>query len=224
MEHRPTQTTAYQPRFDSLAGFDDGGGELTQKRLDWLLAANAETLREKSSFSSEREKTEAEMLENPLSVKQTYAYFGLLLGTFPPAAMFIRFFSDTPNFRREDVWMLGVVAVINLIAAIVGYFSGRLAGRVVGELEKLSWTKMLLILPFVGASWGILAGGAGGVIVFIVGAIFGAFLGATVGAAALPAFTVFHRLLKKGDLIDRRQFFPLAFGITFIICAFVLGL
>lgn len=223
MEHRPTQTIAYQSRLDSLARFD-GDDQLAQKRLDWLLAANAETLREKSSFSSEREKIEAATMKNPLSVKQAYAYFGLLLGTFSPAAMFIRFFSDVPNFRREDVWMLGVVAVINLISAIVGYFSGRLAGRIVGELEKLSWTQMLLILPFVGILWGILAGGAGGVIVFIVGAIFGAFLGASVGVAALPAFTVFHRLLKKGDLIDRRQFFPLAFGITFIVCAFVLGL
>lgn len=83
---------------------------------------------------------------------------------------------------------------------------------------------MLLALPFVGILWGILAGGAGGIIIFVVGAVFGAMLGAAVGSVALPVFAIFHRLLKTGEFIDRRQFLPLAFGITLIISAFILGL
>lgn len=163
------------------------------------------------------------MMKNPLTVKQTYAYLGLLLGIFPPAAIFTRFFMNAGNFRFEDMWVLGVVAVINLISAVVGYFSGKLIGKIIFELEKLSWSKMLLALPFIGMLWGILTGGASGVIIFVIGAFFGALFGAAVGAAALPAFTIFHRLLKKGDAIDRQQFLPLAFGVTFIVCAFILG-
>lgn len=223
METRSTQTVARQTSGISLAGARSDA-EFAQQRLDALLAANDETAREKSLFRSEREKTEAALMENPLSAESAYAFFGLLLGTFPPLAMFIRFFAEKGILRVEDFWIVGVLAIINLIAATVGYFSGKLVGRIVRELEKSSWSYMLFSLPFIGILWGILAGGAGGVIVFVVGAFFGAALGAAVGAVALPAFTIFHRLLKRGDQLDRRHFLPLAFGIAFIISAFVLGL
>ncbi len=83
---------------------------------------------------------------------------------------------------------------------------------------------MILALPFVGILWGILSGGAGGAVILLFGAIFGAILGGIVGSFALPVFTILHRLLKKGDQIERKHFLPLAFGITFIISAFMLGL
>jgi hypothetical protein len=83
---------------------------------------------------------------------------------------------------------------------------------------------MVFALPFRGVLWGIITGGAGGIIVFFIGAFFGALLGSMVGSVALPAFTVFHRLLKKGDLMDARHFLPIGFGVTFIICALILGL
>lgn len=162
-------------------------------------------------------------MKNPIAFKDAFAYFGLLLGAFPPAAIFAKFITNAGNFRGEDIWVLGVMAIINLISATIGYFSGKLVGKIVFELEKQRWIYMLLALPFVGILWGIIAGGAGGIIVFVIGAIFGAGFGAAVGAAALPIFSIFHRLLKKGDAIDRRQFLPLAFGVTFIVCAFILG-
>ncbi len=65
---------------------------------------------------------------------------------------------------------------------------------------------------------------AGGTIIFVVGALVGALLGAIVGALALPIFTVFHRLLKRGDQIEEKHFLPLAFGTALAISAFVLGL
>lgn len=223
METARTQTAPLRNDFNPLV---NGGGsdELTLQRLDSLLAHNAETAREKAMFRTEREKTESSLMTNPMTDRQVFAYFGLLLGIFPPAAMFTRFFINEASFRNDEFWLIGVVAIINLISAIVGYFSGRFVGKIVGELEKASWTMMLFALPFIGILWGILAGGAGGIIVFVVGAIFGAMLGAMVGSAALPVFAIFHRLLKKGDVIDRKHFLPLAFGITLIICAFVLGL
>jgi hypothetical protein len=159
-----------------------------------------------------------------MSAEKTFAYFGLLLGTFPPLAIFIKFFSEKGIFRTEDFWVLGVIAIINLITAIVGYFSGKAVGKIVRELEKSSWSYMIFSLPFIGILWGIMAGGAGGIIIFVVGAFFGAVLGAMVGSVALPAFTIFHRLLKKGDQFESQHFLPLAFGIALVISAFILGL
>ena len=163
-------------------------------------------------------------MKNPISIEQTYAYFGLLLGTFTPAAMFTRFFIDAGMYRSEDFWILGVFLVVNAAAAIAGYFSGKTIGKFVRDLETMSWSKMILALPFVGFFWGIVTGGASGIIIFIIGAFFGAFLGAIVGSLALPVFTVFHRLLKRGDVIEGKHFFPLAMGVTLVISAFFLGL
>lgn len=171
-------------------------------------------------YASDREKLEAELMRKPISLEQTFSYFGLFLGTFPPAAMFIRFAVDA----RIDAWVFGVMFVINLISAIVGFFSGKIIAKMIRELEKQSWLKMILIVPFVGVLWGIITGAAGGIVVFIIGAFFGAILGGIVGSAALPAFTILHRLLKRGESIDQKHFLPLAFGITLIVCGFILGL
>ncbi len=223
METARTQTAA---RRNDFIPFVNGGenDELTLTKLDALLAANAETARDKILFRSERDRTEASLMQHPLNDRQVFAYFGLLLGTFPPVAIFAKVFVADGVLRGGDFWMLGVLAIVNLISAVVGFFSGKFVGKIVGELENSSWTKMLLALPFVGILWGILAGGAGGIIIFVIGALFGATAGAAVGGVALPAFAILHRLLKKGDVIDGRHFLPLAFGITLIICAFIFGL
>jgi hypothetical protein len=167
---------------------------------------------------------EADLMKTPLTLEKTFAYFGLLLGTFPPAAFFIRLVADSGMLNSDGAWLLGVFFIVNLISAVVGYFSGKFIARSVRELEKFSWLAMLTIAPFVGMVWGIIAGGAGGVIIFVFGAVFGALLGSLVGGAALPIFAVFHRLLKKGEMIELKHFLPLAFGITFTICSFILGL
>jgi hypothetical protein len=164
-------------------------------------------------------------MKNPLSIEQSFAYLGLFLGIFPPTALWLRFILEKRGFfGNEDFWFLGIFAVVNLVSAIVGYFSGKSIGKIVRKTESLSWIKMLLLLPFVGILWGILTGGAGGAVFLIFGAIPGAIIGAMVGIVALPFFTIFHRLLKKGEQIDRKHFLPIASAITFSICAFVLGL
>jgi len=175
-------------------------------------------------FHSDREELEAALMSNPFSIEKTFSYFGLLLGTFPPAAIFTRLLIDTRIFQNDTVWILGVVVIVNLVAAVVGYFSGKYIGNLVFELEKTSWTKMILTLPFIGLFWGVLAGGASGVIVLFFGALFGASLGAAVGSIGLTLFSILHRLFKCGDKIEGKHFLPFAFGITFIISAFILGL
>jgi hypothetical protein len=171
-------------------------------------------------YQSDREKLEADLMKNPLGLEKTFSYFGLLLGAFPPAAMFVRFAID----GRVEGWVFGVMFIINLISAVVGFFSGKVVAKIIRPVENSRWSAMLLILPFIGLLWGAVSGAAGGIIVFVFGAFFGAILGGLVGSAALPIFTVFHRLLKKGELIELKHFLPVAFGVTFIICGFILGL
>lgn len=223
MEFRQTTTAERSTNFNGIADYQSET-EIVRQRLDFFIAANRETERQKVAYRSEREAAEAAMMTTPLTLEKTFAYFGLLLGTFPPAAFFVKFIADSGVMTSDGAWILGVLFIVNLISAVVGYFSGKFIARSVRELEKFSWHAMLLIAPFVGMVWGIIAGGAGGVIIFVFGAVFGALLGSLVGGAALPLFTIFHRLLKKGDLIELKHFLPLAFGITFTICSFILGL
>lgn len=224
MEIRNTRNTAYKTGFNPFENFD-GSDEFTRQRLNTLLRINAENAREKSLVASEAEKAEAAMMKNPLSIEQAFAYFGILLGIFPPAALFLRFILEKRGFfGSEDFWFIGIFAIVNLVSAIVGYFSGKLIGRIVRKTEQMSWIKMILLIPFIGILWGILAGGAGGAVFLIIGAIPGAILGAAVGSFALPIFTIFHRLLKKDEQIDRKHFLPLTFGITLVISAFLLGI
>jgi hypothetical protein len=171
-------------------------------------------------YRSDREKLEAELMKNPLSLEKTFSYFGLLLGAFPPAAMFIRVAVE----GKLDGWVFGVMFIINLISAVVGFFSGRIVAKAMRFYENKSWTTMLLAMPFIGLLWGAAAGAAGGVVVFIFGALAGAMLGGIVGSAALPAFAIFHRWLKKGESIEQKHFLPIAFGVVLTICGFIFGL
>lgn len=225
MEAGNVRITDRQLDFDGFANnVFNGENELVEKRLNELLALNRETERKKAMFRFRREELESELMARPLSIEKTFSRFGLLLGTLAPAAIFTRVFIDSGSFQSENCWILGVLVIVNLLSAVVGYFSGGFIGRTVFELEQTSWTKMILTLPFVGMVWGILAGGAGGIIVLFFGAFFGAALGALVGSVALPLFAIFHRLLKCGDKIEEKQFLPLAYGVALAISAFILGL
>jgi hypothetical protein len=164
------------------------------------------------------------MMLKPLDTEKAFAHYGLLLGTFPPAAIFIRYLVEVSPRNRVELWVTMLMSVSILLSAVVGRFSGQIIGRAVQSLEKRSWSAMVLTMPFVGFFWGVVAGGAGGFAIFIIGAFFGAILGGMVGALALPAFVILHRLLKRGDVIDQRHFLPLAFGVTLTICSFILGL
>jgi len=171
-------------------------------------------------YASDREKLEGELMKSPLSLEKTFSYFGLILGAFPPAAMFLRVAID----GKMDSWVFGVMFIINLISAVVGFFSGKVVAKAVRFFENKSWSAMILMMPLIGLLWGMVSGGAGGVIVFIFGAFFGAILGGIVGSIALPLFTILHRLMKKGENIETKHFLPIAFGVTFVICGFILGL
>lgn len=177
---------------------------------------------EMSLYKTEQERFEAGLIKHPLTTEKSFALFGLMLGALPPLALFTKFFISS-QIRFEESWVMFLLFFVNVICATVGYFSGKLIAKMVAEVEKYSWSVMLLILPFIGILWGIMAGGAGGVFIFVIGAVFGAIIASMVGGVALPVFTIFHRLLKKGDVIERDQFLPIALGITLIISAIFFG-
>lgn len=222
MEGTRTKTYKRKSNLNSNANFDSDS-QRSRERLDQLLALNSEYARLEEVFRSDKEKFEAELIANPYTNEKAFSYFGLMLGAFPPAAFFAQLLIDSGGMRSEEAWFLVLFFLVNITSATVGFFSGRLIGKIVTELENLSWHWMLLALPFLGLLWGIISGGAGGFFLFGIGAIFGAMLGGLVGSIALPAFGIFHRIFKRGDVIDRKIFFPLAFGVTFIISAFILG-
>lgn len=161
-----------------------------------------------------------------LSTKDAVAQLGLLTGSIPTSAVFLKLLFDGPGNSDPAGAVALTLIILAAIAATsaVGYFSGKLSGKILAELESGSWLPMVFSLPFIGATWGLLSGAAGGFLLLGIGAIFGGAIGAMVGAAVLTAFGILHRAVKDGDEIERNRFLPLAFGITGTVAAFILGL
>lgn len=211
-------TTVTQPSTAHAAAFGFDGADET--RLNALLAENERIAREHRLYPTGSDFLDAQLMKNPLGVEKAFGYFGLLLGVFPPAAIFYQMF----HRETEEIFLFVLLLLMNAACAVAGYFSGKLVGRMTFDTEFKSWNRMILLVPLIGILWGIVAGAAGGVLFFVIGAVFGAVCAAAVGAVALPAFAVFHRLLKRGEFIERSQFLPVAFGIALAISAFILGL
>jgi hypothetical protein len=205
----------------------DGAQGLNQEyiaRLDWLLKANAEAAAHRKLFRNDREEDEALMMRRPLQTRKACALFGLMLGTFPPAAIFDRMFHYGLAAPDRDGNLFGLCLFMNIVCAVVGLLMGYAMSGSVHQLTRASWNKMLLVSPLAGALWGAVAGGAGGFIFFGFGAFVGAACAIPVGMAAFLLYGMLHRLLARGGMIDARHFWPLACGITLTIAALVLGL
>ena len=104
-------------------------------------------------------------MENPFSTEQAFQWFGALLGTFPPMAIFGLLIADRK--AHLEGWVVALLLFVNLVCGFVGFFSGKLIGKMVAETEKWNWFMMLLVLPFIGIFWGIMTGGAGGIFLFV---------------------------------------------------------
>ena len=161
-------------------------------------------------------------MRRPMAVRRTYALLGLLLGIFPPAAIFTKMLGY--GFSEGSGVMFLVFLVMNVICAVAGYWMGVALSRSVEYVERESWSAMLLLRPVLGMGWGAATGAAGGFIFFGIGAIFGAYMAMAVGAVAFTLFAVLHRLVWRGGMIDARHFWPLASGVTLVISALILGL
>lgn len=161
-------------------------------------------------------------MRSPVAAKDAYAYFGLLLGLLPPAAIFGKAVKYGLNENAAAVFAFCLL--MNLTCAFVGKYIAGVFASTFTNLERKSWTKMLVLSSLLGFCWAIITGAAGGAIFFGVGAIFGMICAVPVGVAAFPAFAALHRILERGEEIEWKHFLPLAFGISTAVSAFILGL
>jgi hypothetical protein len=216
MERRTTVSQPFDLTYDLPST-----GDL--ERLEILLAANAEIALAKKEQRTETARLEAAGMKQPLSRETVFACLGLLLGSLPPAALFIRILGEGDGLPVEQWWLYALLFFANLATAFAGYFSGKIVAKILRSLEDVSIGKTILLLPLIGMTWGAVSGAVGGAFLFIFGAIFGAAIGSVVGGLVLPLFAAAHKTLKRGDSMEFAQFLPVALGMTLTVCAFIFG-
>jgi fatty acid desaturase len=194
------------------------------ERLNWYIAANRYEDYRRRLFRNGEEEEQMRLMRRPLATERAYALFGLLLGGLPSAAILYRFLSyaaprNTPDFNL----LLFFCLAVNVVCMLIGRKVGARVGREIDEIERKSWSRMILLATFNGLCWAVATGGMGGAVVFGIGAIFGALIAIPVGVLAFVLFTLLHRLVARGGMIDARHFWPLACGIVTTIAALLLG-
>jgi hypothetical protein len=196
--------------------------------LNWLLAANAQASEHDRLFRNGAEEAQMLLMSRTVSAQRAYALFGMLLGALPPAAIFARLLGYGANgsmrMMMSDAALFILCLLMNVVSCLGGYLLGSALSRGAFKLERSSWTRMLLVMPLIGAVWGIATGAMGGVFFFGGGAIIGAAFALPIGMIGFLLFAILHRMLERGGMIETRHFLPLACGITSIIAALILGL
>jgi hypothetical protein len=194
-------------------------------RLSRLLAADAEAERRARLFRTPREEREMLMMARPVRAERAFALFGLLLGTLPPAAIFIRLFGYGLNIK-SDTGILTfpmLCLAMNVVCALVGRQMGKVVGRIVDRHGRESYVDMLASSIMGGLLWGVGTGGSGGALFFGIGAVGGAVCAALISLVAFPVFATLHRLLARGGMIDARHLRPLAWAVAATAAALVLS-
>ena len=190
-------------------------------RLNWLLAANQRATARQQLFRTAQEEQEAALLRQPLTAPEAFARFGLLLGIFPPAALFGGYLLQIP-FATPFWW--GFALLMNALCALVGWRVGRGAGHYALQLRDTNWFTALPAYALLGFYWAAITGAAGGALFFGIGAFIGPFFALPVGILAFLLFAPLHRLLERGGLLEASQFWPLAVGVTLSLSALILKL
>ncbi len=200
----------------------ESAGEI-QRRINFLLAENAEYERRAALYRTAHEETESLSMYQPQTTEQAYRHLGFLLGAFPPAAYFTKahIYSFEPG--RGEIGLVLLTLIINLVCIAAGMGFGKVVGRQMEKHHRAPWTKMLVFSVLYALLWALVTGFAGGAVVFIIGGFVGPFLAAPVALAAFPAFAILLRLNERGLFIERKHLLPIAYGISLTISAFILG-
>jgi hypothetical protein len=207
---------------DLRSGVAIQGGE---SRLSWLLRENERAARG-PHYRSAREEVEILLMRRPLSIKRAYTLFGMLLGLFPPLAIFYKVLDNMAG--HQWVYIAQAVFVLLLVMAalccVVGRVMGAVMGRWLAREENPSAGKSVFEAFVAGIAWGAVTGAAGGVPAFGIGAIYGQVFAVAVAVVAFPLFALLLRPLVRGGMIDARHFWPLACGVVMVITALILGM
>jgi hypothetical protein len=194
-----------------------------ESRLNALIYANQWEANRQQIFRNAREEEEMLLMRRPIAPQKAFALFGLLLGAFPPAAIFVKLFGGTFARPFHPVgWFL--LLCMNVVCCWAGKYLGSKLAHMVLAVERDSWALMLIESLIIGFIWAIGAGAAGGFLAFGIGAVYGAACAIPVGMLAFGLFVPLHRLLARGGMIDARHFWPLACGVVMMIIALILGL
>jgi hypothetical protein len=191
-------------------------------RLNWLIAANNEASRRKSLRQADDEEQVLQM-RRPVSTGRAYALFGTLLGALGPTAFFLRFLLDFLPAYRYDKEIIYFWLALSIVCVTVGGIAGARIGQRIDRIEREPVGMTILLAGFYGLCWSILTGAAGGAISYRVGAVTGASFAAPIGILGFVLFTLLHRLVARGGMIDARHLWPLACGVSMFIAAFILG-
>ena len=197
-------------------------------KLKWLTESLAAEEQSRRLFGTPLEEEQSRLMRRPLMTQEAYAKFGALLGALPPAAVFYRIFGYgmyRATFSEPDWWPFFFLLcfAMNFVCGMVGCKLGRIAGQHIDDLERVSWNRMLITTTLIGIFWGLAVGGTGGAVFFGVGAPFGIIFAVPIAALAFPVFTLLHRTLTRGGMIETAHFRPLAWGTTMTIAALVLS-
>ena len=189
------------------------------EQLNALLAANAETARNRAVTLDDQ--FEIAKMARPLSYEAAYRCLGLMLGSLPPATIFLLY---ARNAFHVEPWAVLLLCWVTIVTSAAGYSSGNMAGKAARRIGRLSRSARALVLPIIGFMWGYVCGAAGGVFVFVIGAFVGAIIGGVVGAVAMTAFYPLHKLVSTAGTIEQKHLLPIATGVTLTICALIVQL
>ena len=191
-------------------------------QLNWLIRENELAENQTLRLRDARREEELLLMRRPVDAKQAYSTFGLLLGTFPPAAIFLRI--GAGGFSHAEYGLIYLFLFMNIICALAGLYFGSRLSRLAATAEDSHWLVTLVGAPCLGFLWGLTTGAVGGLPLFVLGAIGGAVCAVPVGALAFALFLPLHRLLARGGMIDARHLWPLASGVVAVVTALILNL
>lgn len=187
---------------------------------------NEDAERHARLFRHVREEEQVRLMRRPIPTPEAFDLFGLLLGALVPAALFYRMFNygfRTGGVDSEHLLFPLLLLAMNVVCCLIGWLMGAVVGRRIDNFERKSWHRMFVCSAGAGTFWGVVTGAAGGLLFFIIGALFGALIAIPVGILGFVLFTPLHRLMARGGMIDARHFWPLACGVVLIITALILS-
>ena len=161
-----------------------------------------------------------------MDARRAFGLFGLMLGMFPPAAIFIKMFGGygLSGYHSSGSIFFILCLLMNVTCAVVGCRMGKALSRAVEKAGKRRLSVMMLRFALIGIAWGAVTGFVGGLAFVGIGAFFGPIFAMPVGALAFTLFAPLHRALVRGGMIDARHFWPLSSGASLFAAALILGM
>src|SRR5215204_1512410 len=118
------------------------------EQLNALLAANAEIARNRTLTHNDQ--LEIEKMTRPLEYEAAYRILGLMLGSLPPATIFLLYVKNTSDI---EPWAVLLLCWVTIVTTAAGYSSGYMAGKAARRISGLSRSARALVLPITGFMW-----------------------------------------------------------------------